>query len=337
MTMKKFSPIHIAALLAGILLIVSFSLRMNTSVTFYGFAENKETQINMENPIEVSRIHVTTGQKVKKGAILLDVFSSILPVKINNATYSIEELTTRYSIWKTDLDGRIAETTILLNEKRSKFKAQIAEYYAQLENNKKLANTLKSIDLSNTSQQANSNPILIRIIALKEELKFAVDILTTQINNLKTERFASNNPLLSRIKILEKELNYYQLKKEKETILAPSNGLIGTIHCKEDEKIASFTPLVTFYEESPTLVIGYIHEDLLLKVKLQDTITVFSTSRPDIQNTGIIKTLGSRIVEIPPRIRKIKELKTFGREVIIEIPPDNPFLQKEKVTLTLAQ
>lgn len=113
--------------------------------------------------------------------------------------------------------------------------------------------------------------------------------------------------------------------------------MIGTIHCKEDEKIASFTPLVTFYEESPTLVIGYIHEDLLLKVKLQDIITVFSTSRPDIQNTGIIKTLGSRIVEIPPRIRKIKELKTFGREVIIEIPPDNPFLQKEKVTLTLAQ
>ena len=43
--MKKFSPIHIAALLAGILLIVSFSLRMNTSVTFYGFAENKRCQM----------------------------------------------------------------------------------------------------------------------------------------------------------------------------------------------------------------------------------------------------------------------------------------------------
>lgn len=337
MTMKKFSLLHIAAIIAGIVLIASFSFRMNSTIIFYGFAENKETQINMGNPIEVSKIHVNTGQKVKKGDVILDVFSSILPVKINNVTYSIEELTTKYSIWKNDLEGRIAKSTLLLNEKKSKIEAEIAQNYAQLDKNKKLAKTLKSIELNNTTNSDIVNPIMIRINDLKKELKFATDILTTQINNLKTERYAPNNPLLSRIKILEKELNYYQQKKEKETILAPSNGLIGNIHCKRGEKISSFTPLVTFYEESPTLVVGYIHEDLLLKVNIKDTITVFSTSRPDIRNTGVIKTLGSRIIEIPPRIRKIKEFKTFGREVIIEIPPENPFLQKEKVTLTLNQ
>jgi multidrug resistance efflux pump len=335
--MKKFNLIYIVAAFAGIILVLSFSLKINNTVTFYGFAENKETQINMENPIEVSRIHVTTGQKVKKGDILLDVFSSILPVKINEATYSIEELKTRYSMWKSDLDGRITESSILLNEKTSEIEFQIAQYHAQLDKNKKLASNLKSIDLSNTEKSDIKSPILLKIEALKEELKYSRNIITTQINNLKRERFAETNPMLSRIKILEKELDYYTTKKEKETIVAPTDGLIGNIHCKEDEKISSFTPLVTFYEESPTLVIGYIHEDLLLKVNLQDVVTVFSTSRPEIHNTGIIKTLGSRIVEIPPRIRKIKELKTFGREVIIEIPPDNPFLQKEKVTLTLNQ
>ncbi len=80
---------------------------------------------------------------------------------------------------------------------------------------------------------------------------------------------------------------------------------------------------------------GYIHEELILKININDSIDIFSSSRPDIQNKGIVKTLGSRIVEIPPRLRKIKELKTFGREIIIEIPPDNPFLQKEKVILNL--
>lgn len=335
--MKKFSLIHIVALLVGVILVISFSFKMNTTVTFYGFAENKETQINMENPIEVNRIHVTTGQKVKKGDIILDVSSSILPVKINDAVYSIEELKTRYSLWKSDLDGRITESAILLNEKTSEIQAQIDQNYAQLDKNKKLASNLKSIDLDNTAKSEIKSPILLKIDALKEELRYSKDIITTQINNLKRERYATNNPMLSRIKILEKELSYYTIKKEKETILAPSDGLIGNIHCKEDEKISSFTPLVTFYEESPTLVVGYIHEDLLLQVNIDDSVTVFSTSRPDIQNTGTIKTLGSRIVEIPPRIRKIKELKTYGREVIIEIPPDNPFLQKEKVTLTLNQ
>ena len=335
--MKKFSLIHIVALLIGVILVISFSFKMNTTVTFYGFAENKETQINMENSVEVTKIHVTTGQKVKKGAVLLDVSSSILPVKINDAVYSIEELKTRYDMWKLDLDGRISEKTILLKERTSDIQAQINQQIAQLEKNKKLASNLKSIDLNNTEKSDIKSPILLRIDALKEELEYSKTSIATQINNLKNERYAANNPMLSRIKILEKELSYYTIKKEKETIVAPSDGLIGNIHCKEDEKIASFSPLVTFYEESPTLVVGYIHEDLLLKVNLQDEVTVFSTSRPDIQNTGIIKTLGSRIVEIPPRIRKIKELKTYGREVIIEIPPDNPFLQKEKVTLTLNQ
>ncbi|MGK0385666.1 MAG: multidrug efflux pump subunit AcrA (membrane-fusion protein), partial [Patiriisocius sp.] len=148
MTMKKFNLIYIVAAFAGIILVLSFSLKINNTVTFYGFAENKETQINMENPIEVSRIHVTTGQKVKKGDILLDVFSSILPVKINEATYSIEELKTRYSMWKSDLDGRITESSILLNEKTSEIEFQIAQYHAQLDKNKKLASNLKSIDLS---------------------------------------------------------------------------------------------------------------------------------------------------------------------------------------------
>jgi hypothetical protein len=93
--------------------------------------------------------------------------------------------------------------------------------------------------------------------------------------------------------------------------------------------------MITFYDESPTLVIGYIHEEHMLKVNMNDTITIFSTTRPGIENIGIVRTRGSRIVEIPPRLRKIKEFITYGREIIIEIPPDNPFLQKEKVTLNL--
>jgi multidrug efflux pump subunit AcrA (membrane-fusion protein) len=145
MPMKKFSLIHIVALLVGVILVISFSFKMNTTVTFYGFAENKETQINMENSVEVNRIHVTTGQKVKKGDVIIDVSSSILPIKINDAVFSIEELKTRYELWKLDLDGRISEREILLNEKSSAIQAQIDQQYAQLDKNKKLASSLKSM------------------------------------------------------------------------------------------------------------------------------------------------------------------------------------------------
>ena len=332
--MKKFNLIYIVAFIVFIILLLSLTIKFDSSVTFYGFAENKETEISMENPVEVMKINVTTGQKVKKGTVLLNVISSSLPIKISNTEYKIEEIQTKYNLWKTDLDWKISQYTIQLNEKTSSIQSQIDHLNAQLDKNKILAQNLKSID-NDTDKGEIVNPVFIKIDALKEELNFTRGIITTQINNLKSERFADNNPLLSEINALEVQLEHLNERKEDQIIVAPTDGLIGNVHCKEGEKISSFGTLITFYEESPTLVVGYIHEELILKINIDDEIDIYSSSRPEIQNKGVVKTLGSRIVEIPPRLRKIKELKTFGREIIIEIPPDNPFLQKEKVILNL--
>ena len=318
-----------------ILLLYSLFFKADNSVTFYGFAENKETEISMDNAIEVEEIFVTVGQKVEKGDSLLNVVSATLPLKISDTEYKIEELETKYNLWKSGLDWKISQYRIELNENTGKIQSQIDQLNAELENNKKLSKTIKSIDSDPNTNYEIVNPTLIKLEALNEALNHTKGIINTQINNLKSKRFADNNPLLSEIRALEVQLTHYQERKKEEVIIAPTNGLIGNVHCKEGEKISSFGALISFYEESPTLVLGYIHEELILKIKINDSIGIFSSSRPDIQNKGIVKTLGSRIVEIPPRLRKIKELKTFGREIIIEIPPDNPFLQKEKVILNL--
>jgi HlyD family secretion protein len=331
--MNKFNLIYIIAFAIFLVLLASLTLKPQNTVTFYGFAQNKETEISLDNAVEVVNIHVTTGQKVEKGRVLLDVISSSLPVKISKTSYAIEELKSKYQLWKTDLDWRISQYQIELKEKTSKIQAQIDQLNAKLDQNKQLVNNLKSIKKENKS--SFKNPVYIKIEALKDELNYSKSLITTEIKSLKSKRFAINNPLLSKIKSLENELKYFQTKKQKQTILAPSDGLVGNIHCKEGEKKNSFAPLVSFYEESPSLVTGYLHEDLLLKININDTIEVLSGSRPEIQNIGIVKTLGSRIVEIPPRLRKIKDFKTYGREIIIDIPPNNPFLQKEKVVLNL--
>jgi len=333
--MKKFNIAYVIALVILVILFASLTLKLDNSVTFYGFAENKETEINMGNPIEVKKIYVTTGQKVKKGEILMDVLSSNLPIQMSNTNYKIEELQTTYQQWKSDLDWRISQYKIELNEKTSRIQSQIDQYNAQLDQNRKLTANMKSITLNSNNSNNVKNPIQLKIGALKKELYYTRNIINTEINNLKSERFADNNPTLSKIKGLEKEMEFYQTKQDKQAIIAPSDGLVGTIHCRNGEKISSFQPLISFYEESPTLVIGYIHEEHILKVNVNDTIKISSGTRSDIQNIGIVKTRGSRIVEIPPRLRKIKEFQTYGREIIIEIPPNNPFLQKEKVILNL--
>ncbi len=333
--MRKFKLIYIIAFVAFLFLFTSLAFRSDTSVTFYGFAENKETEINMEHPVEVIKIYVTTGQKVKKGEVLLDVLSSDLSVDINNTGFKIEELKTKYKLWQSDLDWRITQYKIELNEKTSSIQSRINQFQSQLDQNITLTQNIKSISKERLGTGAMQNPMSLKIDALKKELRFTRGIINTEISNLKSERFAENNPLLSQIKALEGELEFFEAKKKKQTIVAPSDGLIGNIHCKDDEKISPFDVLITFYDENPKLVIGYIHEKHLVKVNVNDTVEVFSSSRPGVKNMGLIKAQGSRIIEIPPRLRKMKGYITYGREVIIEIPPNNSFLQKEKVTLNI--
>jgi len=72
---------------------------------------------------------------------------------------------------------------------------------------------------------------------------------------------------------------------------------------------------------------------MILEVKVGDELEVSSSLHPDHKVRGVVFGLGSRIVEIPERLRKMADFKTYGREVLIKIPEENNFLQKEKVLL----
>ena len=203
MIMKKFNLIYLVAVIICVLLLYSLFFKADTTVTFYGFADNKETEISMENAIEVEKIFVTVGQKVEKGSPLLNVISATLPIKTSDVEYKIEELQTKYNLWKSDLDWRILQYEIELKEQTSKIQSQIDQLKIKLNNNKELSKKIKSINLIDNESNEIVNPSKVKLASLKLELKQTQEIIRTQINNLKSERFAQNNPLLSEIKALE--------------------------------------------------------------------------------------------------------------------------------------
>ena len=161
---------------------------------------------------------------------------------------------------------------------------------------------------------------------INESYDVEIDLLNNELANI-------NAPQKVELKKMQQEQDFYKGEQEKLSIHAPKDGLIGNIHCLEGENKSSFSTLITFYERNPTLVKGYVHENLIVHVEVGDTLEVSSSLHPEHKRHGVVAGLGSRIVEVPERLRKIPELKTYGREVLIQIPPDNPFLQKEKVVL----
>ena len=330
--MKRFNLLYVFVILI-VMILWNMNLQyQKQTVVFYGFAENKETEINLEHAIRVDQIFIETGQKVNKGEPLIEVSHNKLPLKLNDLVYDKEEARVKRMLWEDEIKGSIDKLMSKKALKQSEINASIEKIKAKVEHNRSLVKGLENVE-ENTSG-IYSKETTTRIAALGEELHTAILPLDTEINRLR-QKLKSNNPYNVELKKLKSEQEFYEDKGRKLSINAPSDGLVGNVHCKDAENIPAFRTLITFYEENPTLVKGYVHEKAVIHVNVGDSLMVSSSLQKDYKCQGVITGLGSRIVEIPDRLRKYPEIKNYGREVLIKIPSDNKFLQKEKVVLKL--
>lgn len=306
---------------------------MQNRTAFYGFAENKETEINKHHPVLINAIHITTGQMVSKGDLLMEVNQTNINQEIEKVDFDISSIKVQKDELRVSLTNSILELKAERRERVEKIKSDIQELLAQIEMNKSLLKDLKSVKLP--KGQKGPSPIDAKLAALQKEMKSVAEPYDVQIANLNRQLRTVSKPSDISIEKLESEKSFYEDEQAQLSIYAPSDGLIGTIHCKEGENISAFTTLISFYEQNPTEVKGFVHESLILHVNIGDTLDIASSLHPTHTSTGIVVALGSRIIEIPERLRKFAELKNYGREVLIQIPPDNFFLQKEKVVLSL--
>ena len=301
------------------------------SVFFYGFAENKETEISHDKDVLIGKIHVTTGQEVKKGDLLMEVSQDDIDYKINQVDHRLTDINLELSTRKTTLLNRIAQLEARKEAKVKAIDLQISEVEEIIEKNNSLLQNLKSIEVAHIDD--SDSPHYQRIKSLQQLKAIEVEPIDLEIAQIKFELNSFQQPFANVKKQMNGEKEYLKTEKQKLRIVAPSDGMIGNILCKEGENISSFTSLLNFYEPRPTIVKGFVHESLILAVKKTDSLQITSSLHQDLKVYGKVIGLGNRIVEIPERMRKTPEIKTYGREVLIKIPSDNPFLQKEKVFL----
>lgn len=328
--MRYFNVFYLLVILVGLAL-----WRINASmnkeiVSFYGFAENKETEINFNYAVAVGQIHVVEGQMVKKDAPLLDMYRIKPKETLTDQPYRISELNAKANTWRVEKEGDIK----LIESKKRLRVAAITREISKLAEEQKfqtsLYENLKSVQTSETTV----SPIEAKITALEEERTLVIANFNQEIQNLKEELSIGNSPYRAEIERLQAEQDFdIATKKIDIQLTAPSDGVVGNIYCKEAEHVPSYKTLVSFYEPNPSLVKGFVQEDLILHVALNDSFLIRSTKEPSTFCYGVVTGLGSRIVEIPERLRKMADYKTYGREVLVSIPKQNNFLQKERVIL----
>lgn len=331
--MKKWN-FHLTTVALVFISLASFNWRYgNETFIFFGFAENKETEIRLEHAVSIHQIYVTPGKRVSKGDVLLEVTRSGFQLEESDLNHDVAKLQSEHQIWESGLRSSVSRLEAQKAAKIGEIQTQIQQLESEMSINKSLIKDLKSI--SPATDKQGSSPNEIKIQGLKKELDLAVRPLETEIRKLQIELNGADNPMKIQIRKLQSELGFVHEEEDKLIVTAPGDGVVGSVFCKAGEQVPGFTNLLTFYEETPTLVKGYVLESLILQVREGDTLMVNSGVKSGKGCTGKVIGLGSRIVEIPERLRKIPEFKTYGREVLISIPSDNHFLQNERVVLKL--
>lgn len=332
--MKSFNVFYFAVVLLGVFGVYFLSVNKSESISFYGFAESNDTYINYNYPVVVKKLMVVNGQSVSKGDTLMTLARIKSKEILADQTYRIAELKAQELIWREKNNQNLKEAQLNTDNKLEDIELQILALKKQRAFKQSLAEDLNSVTISDDQYK----PIDDKIYALESEKTNINSSLELRQKGINDQLRLGINPYRQQIKKLEAEIAFDESQKVQYiSVTAPNNGIIGLVSCKEEEHIQSFQTLMSFYEPHTGTIKGYVHEDMKVNVSQGDKFTVTSLKDKTMTYSGSVVGLGSRIVEIPSRLRKIPELKIYGREVIIEITKENSFLQKEKVSISFVK
>jgi len=298
---------------------------------YFGFAENKQSEINLDKDVTVAKLMVRTGDKVKKGQLLMVVKNTEISQQINQITTEENGLKI-----KNDLNQAELRAEILKLEKEREI--EIAGIQTKINHAKEEDEFFKKISINghdNIQREStlSNNPNSILISNLEKEIDAIRLHYNNQISQYKRMILQPQQTKTEKA-IFNGAKTHLKSELEKFNIVAPFDGIVGSVNARENENIKAFTSLISFYELTPPLVMGYVQEKYDLNINVGDSVQIASVYNPNKKIRGVIASKGSRIVEIPEKFRKIPDSKIYGIEVFINIPHNNSFLQKEVLKIS---
>lgn len=329
--------LYLVCLLVAAILIALTAYYRAEPDTFYGIADAKEIVVTSESAVEVRRVAVVQGQLVTQGDTLLTLHNPELELRISQISHELNELRSRKSAHATLSRSEILQLKAQQAERTSEIRAEIHELEAQYELNRQLVSELRSLsgDMPGAASADVRNPILVKLESLRKLLKLVQDPSRVYEQRLSNALSSDGDPLGEQVMRLEDELRILSGDRNRLVILAQIDGIIGSVDFKVGEKVSPFTPILTLHAASPSMVRGYIHEDMSSQVKVREKVEVRSNHNRRNQVDGEVVGVGTRIVEYPERLRKRADILIWGREIVVRLPPDNRFLLGEKVLISL--
>jgi HlyD family secretion protein len=295
------------------------------SSSFLGVTYAKAYKINAEKSGIINNLLVVPGQEVQKGDKLIEVESPQLNLDIQKLRKEIELFKSEKREKKALLDSKIK----LLESEKSILKGEIENDIKLIQNeidlNNKLTQTI-SKDIPTDSLTA----LKLQIKSIREKGNLELQGLDIRILDLKQEDEFDQSQIQSKIELANEELEWKLREERRLNKFATFSGVIENVYVKEGEEVEAFTSLVSINPKHPTSVVGYLVGKKERDRELGEIVTVKSLEQPNLQIQGKIIGFGA-VVELPQIMEKDNSLTTFGLEIFIEIPEDNPLVVGEQI------
>ena len=325
----KFNVLY---LLWGLAFLACFWLKDNfmgkSNVSFFGTTEIESRILNFDNPVVIQRILVKTGDEVKAGDTLMIFYRAELDQKTAEGLGDIHQFNTeknaKNSVLSKSLDVLKAQYLAKVEELQADIRLEEAAYQSQSGIRKLIG-----------EPDAKMDPLRAeKIAALRSQIQQTQQEYAEQVKELQAERNANQSIYESRHAKVQVDLNFIKNERQRLVLIAPVDGFVENIAVGVNEIVPQYKELMKINPSIPTRIRGFIYESAEISYTLGDTVKLHSYSRKDITSTGVIIGSNPQVVELPVRLRKVAELRAWGRELFIKVPTDNPFFLNEKIVIS---
>jgi len=135
-------------------------------LTLYGFAETKETEINLNFPVMVEKLNVLPGQYVEAGTVLLKAKRLNSNIRFEDQDMKISEINAKKQIWRSEQEGKLRTLESSYLQKIGKIETDIAAIRNKIAQQKELYKGLDHIDAG--SELPANHPSMLKIAALEK-------------------------------------------------------------------------------------------------------------------------------------------------------------------------
>jgi multidrug resistance efflux pump len=329
--MKRINIFSVFWVLTAImLLIISLHYRRQTDA-IVAQVEPEKVAVSFQKPVKIKAMYVMPGQEVQQGDLLMELERPDLLYDINILGNQMNSVMQEKAMFIDNMDAQIQLARLESMAETKEIEEEIVLMRARLEQTREIISGFETLDDKSKQKIREQTSITeMKIQALerqKEQIQSIYDQKIAQLQDRKKNEHDIYDLRLARLQqeedLLTEEITY--LKN-----FAPIGGTIGDVFAQEGELVSPYETIVSIYERHPKIIKAYMNERNRYELNVGDEVLVESSNRKYSIDGKVIE-IGSRITSYPARLLIDQEQRFWGQEIFVEIPPDNLFLNGEKV------